>query len=224
MRVLIVEDDRDAVVYLREALETANIEVDACYDAKSGYEQACKEKFDVIIVDRLLPAGNGLELISKLRNNGVKTPILILSALSTVEDKVRGLRHGADDYLGKPYAFAELLARIEVLARRTNVTQDATILKVADIEIDRVSHRVWRNGKEVILQPREFLLLEYFMRHEGQVITRNMLLENVWNYHFDPQTNVVDVHISRLRNKIEQPERPQLLSTVRGRGYIFNAE
>ncbi|WJW80167.1 response regulator transcription factor [Bartonella sp. TP] len=223
MRILIIEDDKEAVYYLQQALQEAGLEVYAAFDAKSGYERAMKSNFDVLIIDRLLPMGDGLSLISKLRKNNIDTPILIVSALSTVEDKVKGLRCGGDDYLGKPYAFAELLARVEVLAVRKKQQASETLLKLGDLTLDRVVHKAWYNNNEIMLQPREFLLLEYLFRNAGQLVTRTMLLENVWNYHFDPQTNVVDVHISRLRTKMEQAGVPSLLTTVRGQGYILNA-
>lgn len=223
MRILIIEDDKEAVYYLQQALQEAGLEVCAAFDAKAGYEKAMKSNFDVLIIDRLLPMGDGLSLISKLRKNNINTPILIVSALSTVEDKVKGLRCGGDDYLGKPYAFAELLARVEVLAARKRQQASETLLKLGDLTLDRVLHKAWYKNNELMLQPREFLLLEYLFRNAGQLVTRTMLLENVWNYHFDPQTNVVDVHISRLRTKMEQAGVPSFLTTVRGQGYILNA-
>lgn len=223
MRVLIIEDDKEAVYYLQEALQKAGLEVSTAFDAKIGYEQAMKGNFDVLVIDRLLPLGDGLSLIGKLRNNNVDTPILVVSALATVEDKVKGLRSGGDDYLGKPYAFAELLARIEVLGTRKKQQSSATILRLGELVLDRIAHKIWYKNIEILLQPREFLLLEYLLRNAGQLITRTMVLENVWNYHFDPQTNVVDVHISRLRMKMDQAGVPPFLSTVRGQGYVLNA-
>lgn len=223
MRVLIIEDDKEAVYYLQEALQKAGLEVSTAFDAKIGYEQAMKGNFDVLVIDRLLPLGDGLSLIGKLRNNNIDTPILVVSALATVEDKVKGLRSGGDDYLGKPYAFAELLARIEVLGTRKKQQSSATILRLGELVLDRIAHKIWYKNIEILLQPREFLLLEYLLRNAGQLITRTMVLENVWNYHFDPQTNVVDVHISRLRMKMDQAGVPPFLSTVRGQGYVLNA-
>jgi two-component system OmpR family response regulator len=174
----------------------------------------------VLVIDRMLPKMDGLTLIGGLRAQKIETPVLILSALGQVDDRVKGLRAGGDDYLPKPYSFAELLARVEILARRRpSGTTEESIYRVADLEMDRLKHKVFRAGKEIVLQPREFRLLEYLMRHAGQVVTRTMLLENVWDYHFDPQTNVIDVHISRLRSKIDKGFEPQLLQTVRGAGY-----
>jgi two-component system OmpR family response regulator len=173
-----------------------------------------------LIVDRMLPKREGLSVIAALRAEGNETPVLILSALGQVDDRVKGLRAGGDDYLAKPYAFSELLARVEVLSRRRGGRGEETVSKVADLELDRLSHRVSRGGEEIVLQPREFRLLEYLMKHAGQVVTRTMLLENVWDYHFDPQTNVIDVHISRLRAKIDKGFAQPLLHTVRGAGYI----
>ena len=178
--------------------------------------------YDVLIVDRMLPKMDGLSLISSLREQKVETPVLILSALGQVDDRVKGLRAGGDDYLPKPYSFSELLARVEVLARRRGGRED-TVYRVADLELDRLSHTVKRGKEEIVLQPREFRLLEYLMRHAGQVVTRTMLLESVWEYHFDPQTNVIDVHISRLRAKIDKGFEAPLLHTVRGAGYMIRA-
>jgi two-component system OmpR family response regulator len=174
----------------------------------------------VLIVDRMLPKRDGLSVIGMLRDKSVGTPALILSALGQVDDRVKGLRAGGDDYLVKPYSFAELLARVEVLARRRGGREE-TVYRVADLALDRLSHRVTRGDDEILLQPREFRLLEYLMKHAGQVVTRTMLLENVWDYHFDPQTNVIDVHISRLRSKIDKGFTPPLLHTIRGAGYMI---
>jgi two-component system OmpR family response regulator len=181
--------------------------------------RAAVEPFDVLIVDRMLPNLDGLSLVQHLRKTGHATPVLFLSALGEVDDRVRGLRAGGDDYLAKPYAFSELLARIENLGRRRDQRAAATRLKVADLELDLLSRKASRAGQAIDLQPREFQLLETLMRHAGQVMTRTMLLEQVWNYHFDPQTNVIDVHISRLRQKIDRGFEPPLIHTVRGAGY-----
>jgi two-component system OmpR family response regulator len=175
--------------------------------------------YDVMVVDRMLPRRDGLSLIGALREKNVRTPVLILSALGQVDDRIKGLRAGGDDYLTKPYAFSELLARIEALARRRAPEEGNTRLVVGDLVLDRLTHKVTRGGEAIILQPREFRLLEYLMKHAGQVVTRTMLLENVWDYHFDPQTNVIDVHISRLRSKIDKNFGNPLLHTVRGAGY-----
>ncbi|MCC7273657.1 MAG: response regulator transcription factor, partial [Alphaproteobacteria bacterium] len=201
MRILIIEDDRDAADYLVKAFREVGHVADAAYDGEDGLALALEGGHDVLVVDRMLPKRDGLAVIGTLRAKNIETPALILSALGQVDDRVKGLRAGGDDYLPKPYAFAELLARTEVLARRRPGKGEETAYRVADLELDRLSHRVTRNGSEIVLQPREFRLLEYLMKHAGQVVTRTMLLENVWDYHFDPQTNVIDVHVSRLRAK-----------------------
>jgi two-component system OmpR family response regulator len=221
MRLLIVEDDRDAADYLRKAFREAGHVVDLAADGEEGLILARDGGYDVLIVDRMLPRRDGLSVIADLRGRGDKTPALILSALGQVDDRVTGLRAGGDDYLPKPYAFTELLARVEALARRGGPQAADTVYRVADLELDRLAHRCTRSGQEIVLQPREFRLLEYLMRHAGQVVTRTMLLENVWDYHFDPQTNVIDVHVSRLRAKIDKGFDPPLLHTVRGAGYII---
>jgi two-component system OmpR family response regulator len=222
MRILIVEDDTEAAQYLVKAFREAGHVADTVGDGLEGYDRAGDESYDVLIVDRMLPKMDGLSMIGGLRAQNIKTPVLILSALGQVDDRVKGLRAGGDDYLPKPYAFSELLARVEVLARRKQPgSSEETVYRVGDLELDRLAHKLTRNGKEIILQPREFRLLEYLMKHNGQVVTRTMLLENVWDYHFDPQTNVIDVHISRLRAKIDKGFDPPLLQTVRGAGYTI---
>jgi len=221
MRLLIVEDDREAAEYLRKALREAGHMAELAKDGEEGLALAQGGDFDVLVVDRMLPKRDGLSVISELRSRGDKTPVLILSALGQVDDRVTGLRAGGDDYLAKPYAFSELLARIEALTRRTTQQSGDTVYRVGDLELDRLSHRVSRAGKDIPLQPREFRLLEYLMRHAGQVVTRTMLLENVWDYHFDPQTNVIDVHVSRLRAKVDKGFDSALLHTVRGAGYMI---
>jgi two-component system OmpR family response regulator len=221
MRLLIVEDDRDSADYLVNAFREAGHVADHAADGEEGLTLAENGNYDVLIVDRMLPKRDGLSMIGALRERGRNTPVLILSALGQVDDRVRGLRAGGDDYLPKPYSFAELLARIEVLSRRGGGRTEETTYRVADLELDRLSHRVARAGQEILLQPREFRLLEYLMKHAGQVVTRTMLLENVWDYHFDPQTNVIDVHISRLRAKIDKGFSPPLLHTIRGAGYMI---
>jgi two-component system OmpR family response regulator len=220
MRLLVVEDDREAANYLRKAFREAGHICEVAEDGEQGLALALDEEFDVFVVDRMLPKRDGLSLISEIRKRGVSTPVLILSALGQVDDRVTGLRAGGDDYLAKPYAFSELLARIEALARRVAPQSADTVYHVGDLELDRLAHSVTRAGKEILLQPREFRLLEYLMRHAGHVVTRTMLLENVWDYHFDPQTNVIDVHVSRLRSKIDKGHDKQLLHTVRGTGYM----
>ena len=221
MRLLVVEDDREAAEYLRKALREAGHVAELARDGEEGLAAALDGEFEVLVIDRMLPKREGLSLISELRLRGNSTPVLILSALGQVDDRVTGLRAGGDDYLAKPYAFSELLARVEALSRRTTPQSADTLYRVGDLELDRLSHRVSRGGKEIPLQPREFRLLEYLMRHAGQVVTRTMLLENVWDYHFDPQTNVIDVHVSRLRAKIDKGFDPALLHTVRGAGYMI---
>jgi two-component system OmpR family response regulator len=220
MRLLIVEDDRDAAEYIVRAFREVGHVADQAGDGEDGLALALERQYDVLIVDRMLPKRDGLSLIGELRAQGHDTPVLILSALGQVDDRVKGLRAGGDDYLPKPYSFSELLARVEVLARRRGGREDM-VYRVADQELDRLSHQVKRNGDEIVLQPREFRLLEYLMKHAGQVVTRTMLLENVWDYHFDPQTNVIDVHISRLRSKIDKGFAQPLLHTIRGAGYMI---
>ncbi len=221
MRLLVVEDDREAAEYLRKALREAGHVAEVVHEGEAGLALAIDGEFDVLVVDRMLPKRDGLSLVAELRGRGIATPVLILSALGQVDDRVTGLRAGGDDYLAKPYSFSELLARIEALARRATPQAADTVYHVGDLELDRLSHRVVRAGEEIPLQPREFRLLEYLMRHAGQVVTRTMLLENVWDYHFDPQTNVIDVHVSRLRAKIDKSFGKPLLHTVRGAGYMI---
>jgi len=222
MKLLIIEDDAEAAAYLGKALREAGHTADIALDGLDGYGRACAEAYDVLVVDRMLPKLDGLSLIGGLREQKIETPVLILSALGQVDDRVKGLRAGGDDYLGKPYAFSELLARVEVLARRkAGAGAEQPVYRVGPLELDRLSHSLTRAGKEIPLQPREFRLLEYLMRHAGRVVTRTMLFEHVWDYHFDPQTNVIDVHISRLRAKIDKGFDPPLLHTVRGAGYMI---
>jgi two-component system OmpR family response regulator len=223
MKILVIEDDREAAGYLQKALSETGHTVHVASDGEAGYTMADTGDYDVMIVDRMLPRRDGLSVIAGLRSQGNTTPVLILSALGEVDDRVTGLRAGGDDYLTKPYAFSELLARVEVLCRRANVKDAETVYRVGDLELDRLSHTVRRASREIVLQPREFKLLEYLMRHAGQVVTRTMLLENVWDYHFDPQTNVIDVHISRLRSKIEKGFDTPILHTVRGAGYMLKS-
>ncbi|MEM7302556.1 MAG: response regulator transcription factor [Pseudomonadota bacterium] len=223
MKILIVEDDLEAAGYLVNALNEAGHTADHAADGESGEHFGTTQQYDVFIIDRMLPKLDGLDLIARLRAHGVKSPMLILSALGQVDDRVTGLRAGGDDYLSKPYAFSELLARIEVLARRSSGGENETSYQVGDLKLDRLSHNVERDGQSILLQPREFRLLEYLMRNAGQVVTRTMLLEHVWDYHFDPQTNVIDVHISRLRSKIDKEFEQPLLHTIRGAGYMMKA-
>jgi two-component system, OmpR family, response regulator len=226
MRLLIIEDDREAAAYLVKAFRETGHVADSAFDGLDGYALAREGGYDVLIVDRMLPKLDGLSLIRSLREQKVATPVLILSALGQVDDRVKGLRAGGDDYLPKPYAFSELLARTEALARRQvgSGAAEETRYRVGDLELDRLSHRVTRAGREIPLQPREFRLLEYLMRHAGQVVTRTMLLEHVWDYHFDPQTNVIDVHVSRLRGKLDKGFPSPIIHTVRGAGYVLRVD
>lgn len=221
MRLLIVEDDAEAAAYLTKAFREVGHVADHAVDGLEGYAMAEGGGYDVLVIDRMLPRLDGLSLIRSLREQKDETPALILSALAQVDDRVKGLRAGGDDYLPKPYAFSELLARVEVLARRRGApASEPTTYKVGDLVLDRLAHRVTREGKDILLQPREFRLLEYLMKHAGQVVTRTMLLENVWDYHFDPQTNVIDVHVSRLRSKVDKGFEHAMIHTVRGAGYM----
>jgi two-component system OmpR family response regulator len=223
MRILVIEDDPDTLEYVTRGLEQSGHVVDRSDNGKDGLFLALEESFDVLVVDRMLPELDGLSIVRTLRSANKKTPILILSALGEVDDRVEGLRQGGDDYLVKPFAFSELLARLEVLVRRSNHEAVETQLKVSDLEMDLLTRQVRRAGRVIELQPREFRLLEYLMRHNGQVVTRTMLLEKVWDYHFDPQTNVIDVHVSRLRRKIDKGFEEPLIHTVRGAGYVLRA-
>jgi two-component system OmpR family response regulator len=221
MRILLVEDDAETAAYLVKALREAGHVADHAADGEDGMAMAEATAYDVLVVDRMLPRLDGLAMIGRLRDGGNATPALILSALGQVDDRVAGLRAGGDDYLPKPYSFTELLARVEALARRVSPGVADTVYRTGDLVLDRLAHAVQRGGRAIVLQPREFRLLEYLMRHAGQVVTRTMLLENVWDYHFDPQTNVIDVHVSRLRAKIDKGFERPLLHTVRGAGYMI---
>ncbi|WOF73400.1 response regulator transcription factor [Parvibaculaceae bacterium PLY_AMNH_Bact1] len=223
MRVLVIEDDVEAAAYLVKGLKESGHTVDHAADGDDGLTLAMSAPYDVLVVDRMLPKRDGLSVVSTIREQGNETPVLFLSALGEVDDRIKGLKAGGDDYLTKPYAFAELLARIEVLVRRSNPDQVKTKLQVGDLEIDLLARKVIRAGTEIDLQPREFRLLEYLMKNADRVVTRTMLLENVWEYHFDPQTNVIDVHISRLRSKIDKNFDVPLLHTIRGAGYSLRA-
>ncbi len=223
MRILIVEDDLEAAEAMARGLGEAGHDCVRGADGEEGLTAARDGAFDVMVVDRMMPRMNGLQLVETLRREGDHTPVLFLSALGEVGDRVDGLQAGGDDYLVKPYAFAELIARIEALARRRETGSVQTLLKVGELEMDLIARTVHRVGKEIDLQPREFQLLEFMMRHAGQSVTRTMLLEKVWHYHFDPQTNVIDVHISRLRSKIDKGFDRPMLQTVRGAGYRLDA-
>jgi two-component system OmpR family response regulator len=221
--ILIIEDDPDMAATLTIGLKDAGYDITHAADGEAGLKVATGGHFDALIVDRMLPKIDGLSVITELRSQGNQTPVLILSALDQVDDRVKGLRAGGDDYLPKPYALAELLARLESLLRRQDSNAPQTKLRVGDLEMDLIARSVTREGKEIDLQPREFTLLEYLLRHAGQVVTRTMLLEGVWDFHFDPQTNVIDVHISRLRQKIDKGFGHAMLQTVRGSGYMIKA-
>ncbi len=224
MRILVIEDDREAASWLIKGLSESGHVADLAGDGLDGLALACDGNYDVLIVDRMLPKLDGLSVIRTLRQQDVTTPVLILSALADVDEKVEGLRAGGDDYLAKPYAFSELLARIEGLGRRHTAEPQKTKIAVGDLEINLLTRTASRSDTPIVLQPREFKLLEYLMRNAGNVVTRTMLLENVWDYHFDPQTNVIDVHISRLRAKIDKDFDPPLLHTIRGAGYMIRAD
>jgi len=225
MRCLVIEDEADTARYICNGLEEAGHTATLVRDGVNGLDLATNERWDTIILDRMLPGGiDGLSIVATLRNLGKTTPVLILSALASLDERVRGLRGGGDDYLTKPFAFSELLARIEVLLRRSNAAEDRRELSIADLRLDLRTRRAERGGQPIALQPREFRLLEYLVRQQGQVVTRTMLLEAVWDYYFDPQTNVIDVQISRLRRKIDKGFSPQLLHTVRGIGYMIAAD
>ncbi len=226
IRILIIEDDKDAAAYMAKGLSESGYTVDVAHDGKQGLLLAATGSHDLLIVDRMLPGLDGLSVVRTLRATGNRAPVLFLSALGEVDDRVKGLKAGGDDYLVKPYAFSELLARIEALLRRRQgeaADGRETVLRYADLTMDLLARRVERAGREIDLQPREFKILEVLMRHAGQVMTRTMLLEKVWDYRFDPQTNVIDVHISRLRQKIDRGFDFPLIHTVRGAGYSLRA-
>jgi two-component system OmpR family response regulator len=221
MRILIVEDDANTADFILKGMRQAGYSLDHADNGKDGLFLALEYPFDAIVLDRMLPGLDGLTLLRTLRSSGNNTPVLLLSALGEVDDRVEGLHAGSDDYLVKPFAMTELQARLEALLRRGDIKLAETALRLGDLELDRMMHSARRGGRRIELQPREYQLLEYLMLHAGQVVTRTMLLEGVWEYHFDPQTNVIDVHISRLRAKIDKGEERPLLHTVRGAGYCL---
>ncbi len=225
MRILVIEDDPVVAEYVVTGLEKHDHTVDLAQDGESGLEQAMSGQHAVLIIDRMIPKMDGLSVISSLRASGISTPILILSALADVRERVKGLETGADDYLVKPFAFSELHARINVLERRSGsgLPVQSTVIQVGDLSLNLLSREASRDGKRIVLKPREFKLLEYFMKHANQVVTRTMLLENVWNYYFDPRTNIIDVHISRLRQKIDKDFDQPLIHTIRGSGYVIRS-
>lgn len=224
MHILLIEDDTEAAKFLVKGLRESGYSVDHAADGREGLFRATEGQFDLVVTDRMLPHLDGLTVIQLMRRKGITTPVLVLSALGSVDDRVRGLKAGGDDYLTKPFAFVELLARIEALSRRRSSVADATKLKVADLDFDLLARRVTRGGRQIELTARELKLLEFLMRRAGQVVTRTMLLEGVWDLHFDPQSNLIDVHISRLRQAIDRGADRQLIHTVRGSGYVLRAE
>jgi two-component system OmpR family response regulator len=223
MKLLVIEDDPQTAAFVRSSLEECGHVVDSVADGREGLLLAADSEYDVMIVDRMLPGIDGLGVIKTLRAAGVKTPALVLSALDRIDDRVAGLEAGSDDYLVKPFSFAELMARVNALARRPPLVDTPTVLRVADLEMDLLRRAVTRAGRHIELQPKEFRLLEYLMRHAGQVVTRTMLLEQVWDFHFDPRTSMVETHISRLRGKIDKGFHVELIHTVRGAGYSLRA-
>ena len=221
MRVLVIEDDPTVTDYVVTGLQKAGHVVGHAADGERGLLLASTESYDVMVIDRMLPEMDGLAIVEKIRGASNTTPVLILSALGEVVDRVHGLKSGGDDYLTKPFAFPELMARIEALVRRSSSTEAKTRLEVDGLEMDLLKREVWREGERIELKPREFQLLEYLMRNANQIVTRTMLLEAVWDYHFDPQTNVIDVHISKLRQKVDRKFDKPLIQTVRGVGYVL---
>jgi two-component system OmpR family response regulator len=224
MKILVIEDDAETAAYIANGLKEHGHTVDLAATGRDGLFLAAGEPYDLMVVDRMLPELDGLSIVKTVRTAGIETPVLFLTALGGVDDRVTGLDAGGDDYLVKPFAFSELLARINALARRPPVTSAETVLRVDGLEMDLLKRAVTRDGKTLDLQPREFRLLEYLMRHAGQVVTRTMLLEYVWDFHFDPHTNVVETHISRIRAKVDKPFDAPLIHTVRGAGYCLRAQ
>ena len=223
MKILLVEDDAKMADYAAKGLTQQGHTVDRAATGCDGLFLATSEAFDLMIVDRMLPNLDGLTIVKALRSSGVLTPILFLTAMGGIDDRVDGLNAGGDDYLVKPFSFAELVARVTALGRRLPITAPSTVLRVGDLQMDVVKRRVTRQDAAIDLQPREFRLLEYLLRHEGQLVTRTMLLEQVWDFHFDPMTSVVETHISRLRAKVDRPFETELIHTIRGAGYILRA-
>jgi two-component system OmpR family response regulator len=221
MKILLIEDDKATAAYVEKGLRQAGHEVDLSGDGREGLVLATTVVYDAAVIDRMLPGLDGMALVKTLRSAGVKTPILFLTARGGIDDRVEGLEAGGDDYLVKPFAIAELMARVNALARRPPPQDAPTTLQVADLKLDRLARSVTRGGARIELQPREFQLLEYLMRHAGRVVTRTMLLESVWDYHFDPKTNIVETHMSRLRAKVDRGRTQELIHTVRGAGYCL---
>jgi heavy metal response regulator len=223
MRLLLVEDDKKLASYIAKGLQEAGFAVDQCADGEEGLVMATGNEYDAAIIDIMLPSLNGLSLVEELRKEKSTVPVLILSAKASVDDRVRGLQRGGDDYLPKPFAFAELLARVRALVRRGSRETQPSTLHVGDLKLDLLSRKVMRDGEKIDLQAREFSLLEYLMRNAGRVVTKTMILNHVWDYSFDPQTNVVDVLVCRVRNKVDKNFEPKLIRTVRGMGYVLEA-
>jgi len=221
MKILVIEDDTETAAYIANGLKEHGHTADLAASGRDGLFLAAGEHYDVMVVDRMLPELDGLSIVRTIRSGGVSTPVLFLTALGGVDDRVSGLDAGADDYLVKPFAFSELVARINALARRPPIGSQTTVLRVATLELDILKRTVTRAGQNIDLQPREFMLLEYLMRHAGEVVTRTMLLEHVWDFHFDPHTNVVETHISSIRAKVDKPFDTALIQTVRGAGYMI---
>jgi two-component system OmpR family response regulator len=221
MKILLVEDDKEAAAYLRRALSEAGHTMDHAANGREGLMLAAGEPYDVIVLDRMLPQLDGLAILRTIRSAGVKTPVLLLTALGGIDDRVEGLEAGGDDYLVKPFAFAEFLARVNALARRPPPQEVVSALQVADLRLDLLKRSVTRGGQSIDLQTREFQLLEYLMRNAGRVVTRTMLLESIWEFHFDPKTNIVETHMSRLRGKVDRGQPQELIHTVRGAGYCL---
>lgn len=223
MKVLVIEDDVSTADYIVGGLKEEGHDPDHAAFGPTGLELACTRDYDVVVADRMLPGLDGLSIIRALRSSGRDTPVIFLTAVSGLDDRVEGLEAGADDYLVKPFAFSELMARLNALARRSPLRREETVLKVGDLEMNLIARTVRREGREIDLQPREFRLLEYMMRNRGRVLTRTMLLERVWDFHFDPKTNVVETHVSRLRAKVDRPFSAEMIRTIRGAGYVLNA-
>ncbi|MEX6507174.1 response regulator transcription factor [Jiella sp. M17.18] len=223
MKILLIEDDAAMAEYVAGGLGQEGHDLDTAASGPTGLELACTREYDVMVVDRMLPGLDGLSLVRALRSSRKDTPVLFLTSVSGVDDRVEGLEAGADDYLVKPFAFSELLARVNALGRRAPSRREETVLKVGELEMNLIARTVTREGTALDLQPREFRLLEYMMRNRGRVLTRTMLLERVWDFHFDPKTNVVETHVSRLRAKVDRPFAAEMIRTIRGSGYVLNA-
>ena len=222
MKVLVIEDDRSTADYVTGGLKEEGHDPDHAASGPIGLELACTRDYDAMVIDRMLPGLDGLSIVRALRSSGRDTPVIFLTSVSGLDDRVEGLEAGADDYLVKPFAFSELMARLNALARRSPMRREEAVLRVGDLEMNLIARTVRREGQSVDLQPREFRLLEYMMRNRGRVLTRTMLLERVWDFHFDPKTNVVETHVSRLRGKVDRPFSTEMIKTIRGSGYVLN--